>query len=89
MPSNTDFQQTLPGLFGKRAKNPRSVNRASSNWAAPTFDEFVQQLEHEFGDSVDLTSLHLIRADADEPLTPDSMRSLCALLGVPPEDFGV
>jgi hypothetical protein len=31
----------------------------------------------------------LIRADADEPLTPDSMRSLCALLGVPAEDFGV
>jgi hypothetical protein len=79
----TGFQQTLPDLL---SRHPAASFRS---WQAPTFAEFLRRIEHEFGDTVDFSSLHLTRADSDEPLTPGSVRSLCETLGVPPEDFGV
>lgn len=88
MHRSTGFQQTIPRLLPKRPGST-SLPDALTFWEAPTFAEFMRQIEHEFGDAVDLSSLHLTRADRDEPLTPGSVRSLCELLGVPPEDFGV
>lgn len=89
MHRSTGFQHTLPELLPKRRTGKLSQRTDLRNWEPPTFAEFIRQIEHEFGDTVDLSSLHLTRADRDEPLTPGSVRSLCELLGVPPEDFGV
>jgi hypothetical protein len=49
----------------------------------------VQQIEHEFGRSVDLSSLRHVGLGRDESLDPTDIRELCDLLGLPPEDFGV
>ena len=89
MNRTTGFQNTLPEFFPKRPTRKQSETTTRWNWEPPTFAEFVRQIEHEFGDSVDLSSLPLTRADGDEALTPGSVRSLCEVLGVPPEDFGV
>ncbi|MFQ5526107.1 MAG: hypothetical protein ACE5GX_07560 [Thermoanaerobaculia bacterium] len=89
MPRSTDFQQTLPNIIPKPACAATLAASALSGWHRPTFGEFVRQIEHEFGDGVNLSSLYMIRADRNERLTPESVRSLCDLLGIPPEDFGV
>ena len=83
------YQHTLPEFFPKRSTDEQSGTTALWSWEPPTFAEFVRQIEHEFGDSVDLSSLPLTRADSNQALTPGSVRSLCEVLGVPPEDFGV
>ena len=59
------------------------------DWQGPTLREFVQQIEHEFGRSLDLSSLRLAGLTRDEPLDPSDIRELCELLGLPAEDFGV
>ena len=83
------FQHTIPDLFPKRSTGTGPRLTSVAEWEAPTFGEFVRQLEHGFGDSLDLSSLPLTRADDDETLSPHSVKSLCEVLGVPPEDFGV
>lgn len=83
------FQQTLPELFPGSSGEPASRSYAMLQWDAPTFSEFVRRIEHEFGNSIDLSPLPLTSADGDERLSPGSVRSLCELLGVPPEDLGV
>ncbi|MDX1500876.1 MAG: hypothetical protein R3325_00840 [Thermoanaerobaculia bacterium] len=60
-----------------------------SRWPGPTFGEFVTELEHEFGSSVDTTSLFLTGLDRRDTLSPAEVKALCAQLGVPAEDFGV
>jgi len=85
----TGFQTTLPELLPKQSTGDPPRTRAIESWQPPTFAEFVRQLEHEFGDSIDLSSLPLTSADGDQALTPRSIRSLCELVGVPPEDLGV
>lgn len=87
MNRSTGFQNTLPDFPAKRLEDKLS-NWPLGAWKPPTFAEFVRQIEHEFGDTVDLSSLPLGRADRDR-LTPSSVRSLCEQLGLPPEDFGV
>jgi len=89
MHRSTAFQHTLPNLFPKTVRRRRTDGLALRRWTRPTFGEFLRQVEHEFGDGVDTTGLFLTRADRDEPLTPGSVRELCELLGIPPEDFGV
>lgn len=58
-------------------------------WKRPTFGEFLEQVEHEFGSAADLNGLLLLGLDRDEPLAPTDIEALCGQLGVPPEDFGV
>ena len=58
-------------------------------WRRPTLAEFVAEVEHEFGRSVDTTSLFETGIDRSETLSPDEVRALCGQLGVPAEDFGV
>jgi hypothetical protein len=58
-------------------------------WNGPTLSEFVEQIEHEFGTQVDLSSLRLSGLAGNEALEPADIRSLCELLGLPAEDFGV
>ncbi|MDH3254054.1 MAG: hypothetical protein OEM62_03605 [Acidobacteriota bacterium] len=58
-------------------------------WNGPTLTEFVRQIEHEFGRGVDVSALRLAGLTRNEHLDPDAIRSLCDLLGLPPEDFGV
>lgn len=60
-----------------------------SDWERPTFGEFVERLEHQFGLGADAEGLELAGLRRDEPLTPEEIRALCAELGVPPEDFDV
>ena len=83
MRSSRDFQESLPHLF------PEKRSEVLRSWQRPSFAEFVRQVEHEFGDTVDTSSLYLTHADRNEPLTPNSVRALCEQLGVPAEDFGV
>lgn len=89
MHRDTGFQETLPNFFPRGNAGATARKAASRTWPAPTFGQFVRRLEHEFGDSVDLSTLHLTRLDQNETLTPESVRTLCEQLGVPPEDFGI
>lgn len=89
MRRSTGFQEMLPGLFSRRPSRELSEGFDPRRWQSPTLGEFIRQVEHGFGDAVDLSSLYLNRADRDQQLTPISVRAYCELLGVPPEDFGV
>ena len=60
-----------------------------TRWEGPTLDEFIERVEHEFGAASDLTGMLLAGAGPGTNLEPSDIRELCALLGVPPEDFGV
>jgi hypothetical protein len=59
------------------------------DWNRPTFGEFLDRVEHEFGATADLSGLLLLGVDPAERLGPTDIESLCGQLGVPPEDFGV
>jgi hypothetical protein len=61
----------------------------SQRWASPTFGEFLERVEHEFGAAVDLAGLMLMGLGRDERLDPTDIEALCGQLGVPAEDFGV
>ncbi len=58
-------------------------------WSCPTFGEFLDRVEHEFGAPADSSSLLLLGLGRDERLAPSDIEALCGQLGVPPEDFGV
>lgn len=60
-----------------------------SRWDRPTFAEFLERVEHEFGSTADLSALLLLGLGRDERLAPTDIEALCGQLGVPPEDFGV
>lgn len=62
---------------------------STENWNRPTFGEFLERVEHEFGAAVDLAGLMLLGFGSDEPLEPTDIEVLCGQLGVPAEDFGV
>jgi hypothetical protein len=72
-------------VAGKRLSPPPSL----LGWHGPTLREFVRQIEHEFGRQVDLSGLCLSGLAGNEALEPADIRSLCELLGLPAEDFGV
>ena len=61
----------------------------TDRWRGPTFGQFLADVEHEFGSSVDTHSLFLTGIDHAERLTPAEVKELCGRLGVPAEDFGV
>ncbi len=58
-------------------------------WSRPTFGEFLDRVEHEFGTTADLSGLLLLGLGRDERLGPTDIEALCGQLGVPAEDFGV
>ena len=58
-------------------------------WSSPTFGEFLERVEHEFGSAADLNGLLLLGLGREEHLAPTDIEVLCGQLGVPPEDFGV
>jgi hypothetical protein len=58
-------------------------------WNRPTFGEFLERVEHEFGAAADLAGLMLLGLGRDEQLGPNDIEALCGQLGVPAEDFGV
>lgn len=58
-------------------------------WNRPTFGEFLDRVEHEFGATADLSALLLLGLGRDERLGPTDIEALCGQLGVPAEDFGV
>lgn len=61
----------------------------SQHWKSPTFGEFLERIEHEFGAAVDVAGLMLLGLGRDERLEPTDIEALCGQLGVPAEDFGV
>jgi len=61
----------------------------SQRWNSPTFGEFLERVEHEFGAAADLAGLALLGFGRDEHLAPTDVQALCGQLGVPAEDFGV
>lgn len=61
----------------------------SQRWNSPTFGEFLERVEHEFGATVDLAGVMLLGLGRDEHLDPGDIEALCGQLGVPAEDFGV
>ncbi len=61
----------------------------SQDWNRPTFGEFLERVQHEFGATVDVAGLLLLGFGRDEPLEPGDIKALCGQLGVPAEDFGV
>jgi len=61
----------------------------SQRWNSPTFGEFLERVEHEFGAAVDLAGIMLLGLGRDERLDPADIEALCGQLGVPAEDFGV
>ena len=62
---------------------------SSQRWNSPTFGEFVDKVEHEFGKAADVAGLLLLGLERDEPLHPTDIETLCSQLGVPSEDFGL
>ena len=58
-------------------------------WSGPTFGEFLERVEHEFGASADTSGILLLGLRRDEQLEPTDIEALCSQLGVPAEDFGV
>lgn len=58
-------------------------------WKRPTFGEFVERLEREFGISIGRNSLHFAGVTRGEKLEPSDIRTLCLQVGVPAEDFGI
>ena len=61
----------------------------SQRWTSPTFGEFLERVEHEFGAAVDLAGLMMMGLGREERLDPDEIAALCGQLGVPAEDFGI
>jgi hypothetical protein len=55
----------------------------------PTLGEFIRQLEHEFGGSLDVSALDHTGLANDEDLSPRELEALCRQIGVPPGDFGL
>lgn len=71
------------------AKLGRSTAPAARTWQRPTFEEFLAQLEHEFGGRLDTSVLLMAGVGRNERLTPGDIEALCSQIGLPAEDFGV
>ncbi len=79
------------GQFGAVASHGQNLLPwlPSERWSGPTFGEFLERVEHEFGTAIDLAGIMLLGLGRDEPLEPNDIEALCGQLGVPAEDFGV
>ncbi len=62
---------------------------SSSSWRRPSFEEFIERLQGEFGPMSEMTTVLAVGLGPRERLDPEDVKALCQLLGVPPEDFGV
>ena len=60
-----------------------------TDWEGPTFGEFLDRVQHQFGSAADLSTLLLMGLGRDERLAPSDIEALCMQLGIPAEDFGV
>ena len=80
--------QTSP-VVRKPAREHSSRTTLPPRWSRPTLREFVAQLEHEFGNGVDLSALFHTGLGRNERLTPGDVKALCDQLGLPADDFGV
>lgn len=58
-------------------------------WKRPTFGEFVERLQREFGITIRRNGLHFAGVTRGEELEPSDIRTLCLQVGVPAEDFGI
>ncbi len=67
----------------------RATPLLGGRWRRPTFREFVERLELEFGVAPAGSGLYLLGLGKDERLAPGDIKALCVQLGIPPEDFGV
>jgi hypothetical protein len=84
------------GLTGSTGRIGSPLNGVSQrgrevrrSWRRPTFGEFLDQIEREFGSTPDLGNLPLTGLTRCERLGPGELRDLCSQLGLPPEDFGL
>jgi len=79
------------GHFGAKTSHGQNLLPwpSSERWNRPTFGEFLERVEHEFGAAADLAGLMLLGLGRDEQLEPTDIEALCGQLGVPAEDFGV
>lgn len=68
---------------------PTGQGLIAADWDRPTFAEFVERLEHQFGLGDEADGFLTAGIGRDEALSPEVIRLLCGQLGVPPEDFGV
>lgn len=90
-----DAMRGQPLAHTSKTRRPAVAGASSAplpsilGWHGPTLREFAEQIEHEFGRNVDLSGLRLSGLASDEALDPSDIRSLCELLGLPAEDFGV
>ena len=83
-----------PGTRPKRRRNPSPISSQNGrevrrSWRRPTFAEFLDRVEREFGSTPDLGNLPLTGLTRSERLGPGELRELCGQLGLPPEDFGL
>ena len=73
----------------RAARLGRSTAPDVRPWQRPTFGEFLDQLEHEFGGRLDTSVLLLAGVGRSERLAPSDIEALCLQIGLPAEDFGV
>lgn len=90
----TRLSQHPPGTHRKRRRKPPAGSLPTGrgvrkSWRRPTFAEFVDRVEREFGSTADLGNLPLTGLTRSERLGPGELRDLCGQLGLPPEDFGL
>lgn len=90
----TRLSQHRPdGRRTRRRKAPPATpprgREVRGSWRRPTFAEFVDRVEREFGPTADLGNLPWTGLSMSERLGPGELRDLCAQLGLPPEDFGL
>ncbi len=86
---NRELMRTSSALDRLVAPPPDPSVLAASPWRRPSFEEFLERLESEFGPMSGMTTLLAMGLGPNERLDPDDVKALCQLLGVPPEDFGV
>ncbi len=82
-------QRALPAVQERRPCDELGELAAPYRWKCPTLGDFMRQVEHEFGYTVDSSILDSAVPVFDERLSPSAVRALCERIGVPPEDFGV
>ncbi len=79
-----------PSALGRDVPPPSDPSMLSScSWRRPSFEEFIDRLQGEFGPMSGMTTLLAVGLGPQDRLDPQDVRALCLLLGVPPLDFGV
>lgn len=68
---------------------PTDSQPRPGGWKHPTFGEFVERLEREFGITIRRNGLHSMGVRRTDRLAPSDIRALCSQVGVPAEDFGI